>query len=431
MKNKHKIWNRIILSFVLLSLLVMGLVSPSQAADFRSDEVVVIEAGEVIDDDLFVSGNRVEVNGTVKGDLFASATEVTVNGVVEGSLFVAGQTLRVNGTVDGSLYGGGYSLIVGPDTEIGRNLYFGGFSLETEAGSTVGRGLYAGNYQSILGGQVAHDVATAGGALELNGSVGGDVNAEVTRPEDATTPTSPYFPGAVTAIEPGFRQGPNAEVGGSLDVRESVSSSISAAEERGPLGLSRPVSQRVGEFIALLIVGGLMLYFGPELTRRASHSAQTQPLPSLGWGGLLLLIFVIGVPILAIMIVLLALLGGLVTFGQLFGTILTLGMTSLALIVTGFIFILALVTKAIIVYLGGQMVLDRLAPQLEAGFSASFAALATGAVIYELLRAIPLGLGWLIGIIVTLVGLGAIYLIFRKEPSTAPTETVTPTEAVA
>jgi hypothetical protein len=55
-------------------------------------------------------------------------------------------------------------------------------------------------------------------------------------------------------------------------------------------------------------------------------------------------------------------------------------------------------------------------------------ALAVGLLIYEILRAIPLGFGWLVGFVVTLVGLGALYFAMRKwlapDSITSPAETV-------
>ena len=144
--------------------------APVEATDFRGGDRIVIGAEEVIDDDLFVAGDSVELNGTVKGDLFAVGREVIINGDVEGSIFLAGQNLEANGEA-GSLYSAGYSLSLGPEAELARNLHFNGFSLTTEAGSSMGRSLYANGYQVILNGDVANDVVTNSGALEINGTV--------------------------------------------------------------------------------------------------------------------------------------------------------------------------------------------------------------------------------------------------------------------
>ena len=70
--------------FLILGLLVVaGLVAPSvHAADIRRGERVVIAADEVIDDDLVVSAQYIEINGTVTGDLVATGTIIVVEGRV-------------------------------------------------------------------------------------------------------------------------------------------------------------------------------------------------------------------------------------------------------------------------------------------------------------------------------------------------------------
>ena len=286
MKHNWKTWGRTILVLALLGLMTLGLVSSVSAGDFRGGDNVVISAEEVIDDDLFASGNRVEVNGTVKGDLFATGRDVVVNGTVEGSLFIAGQTLDVTGQISGSVYSAGYALTIGSEADIGRNLYFGGFSLTSEPGSTVGRSVYTGSYQAIVSGDVANDIAVSAGALEVNGSVGGDVRGEVSDSEGAAAPFMPAFPGSVPAVAPGLRVNDDAQVGGVVDVAiaESGPETAQRPRDRGIFGLDRAITSRIGEFSALLIVGGLLLYFWPEVMRRASSEAKEKPLPSAGRG---------------------------------------------------------------------------------------------------------------------------------------------------
>ena len=429
---------RVALALGLAGALAVGLAGSAWAADFRSGDIVVIETGEVIDDDLFVTAGRVEMNGTVKGDLVASGAEVIVNGTVEGSLAITGQLLTVNGDVAGSVYGGGFALTVGPEAQIGRNLYFGGFSLTTEPGSTVGRDLYAGGYQALLDGEVARSAAIASGALELNGKVGGDVRVEVAEPNPSFAQSAPFFagtmPGGVRMVTPGLRVGDEAEIGGDLSYTSSVEQPPQGGAIEGDVIYATPApevmpaqpvrprlafrlgqgfSRRLGEFVALLIVGGLLVRFWPEAVRRVTAKVQERPLPSAGWGCLVMLIALVGAPLVAIAIFIVALVGGVITFGQLFSTILGLGGATLGLAVTIFLFVLALVTKAIVAYFAGRSILTRIAPQTQTGRWANLWSLVAGALIYEVLRSIP-GLGWLLAVAVTLVGLGAIYIVARE-----------------
>jgi Tfp pilus assembly protein PilX len=51
-------------------------------------------------------------------------------------------------------------------------------------------------------------------------------------------------------------------------------------------------------------------------------------------------------------------------------------------------------------------------------------ALVIGVVIYVILRGIPI-LGWLVGLAVTLIGLGAMWLVYREQRATAAVPTAT------
>jgi hypothetical protein len=410
---------------VIIGISAFALAGSARAAEFRGGDTIIIPENEVIDDDLFISGNRVEVNGTIRGDLFASGSYVTVNGTVEGSLFITGQTLVANGPVGGSLYSGGYALTIADGATIGRNTFFGGFSLDTEAESAVGRSLYAGGYQMVLNGQVADDVQVGSGALEVNGIVGGNVSGEVS-PAEETAPSffMPSFPGAVPILPPGLRISTGAEIGGLIDVVETP---ITPPDEGGGRSLifrlGSALGVRAGEFITLLIVGGLLLRFWPASLEQPVAEARERPLPSAGWGCLVTAIVLVGIPLLALIIFLVAALGGLVTFGQLFNDLLSLGAASLGLFITVFTFVVSVVTKAVVAFLVGRLILQAAASQLEAGGWHNFAALALGALIYEILRAVPL-FGWLIAVIVTLIGLGAITFALQKRLSPpAPAET--------
>ena len=431
MKLSRRFKKILITGAVILGITAFALAGSARAAEFRGGDTIIIPENEVIDDDLFISGNRVEVNGTIRGDLFASGTDVTVNGTVEGSLFISGQTLVANGTVGGSLYGGGYALTIADDADIGRNAFFGGFSLATETESAVGRSLYAGGYQMVLNGQVTDDVQVGSAALEVNGIVGGDVLGEVS-PADEAAPSffMPSFPGSVPIEPPGLRIGTGAEIGGIVDVQETPITPPDEGDGGRSLifRLGSALGERAGEFIALLIIGGLLLRFWPASMEQPAAEAQKRPLPSAGWGCLATAITIVGIPLVAMVILLVAALGGLVTFGQLFNDLLGLGAASLGLFVSVFGFVVSIVTKVVVAFLGGRLILQATASQLEPGRWHDFAALALGALIYEILRAIPF-FGWLIAVIVTLVGLGAIVFALQQRLSAGDESALAAVEA--
>jgi hypothetical protein len=169
----------------------------------------------------------------------------------------------------------------------------------------------------------------------------------------------------------------------------------------------------LGEFIAVLLVGGLLLWLWPAAMLLPREEAKERPLPSAGWGCASVIAVYVLVPIAAVLVFVVALLGGLVTLGQLFGDILGIGGSTLALFVFTFGFVLSIVTKAIVAFLGGRLILERLMSDFSGSKWANFGALALGMFIYEILRVIPF-VGWLLSVVVTIIGLGAIAIVLRN-----------------
>jgi len=427
--NKRRL--RLLLALLTVGVLTAILTRPAHAAEFRSGDTAVVGTDEVIDDDLFISGQTVTVDGVVTGNLFAAGAIVTVNGTVEGSLFMAGRTLAANGTVNGSLFASSYSMSVGPEADTDGNLYFSGFSLTTEQGSQVGRGLYGGGYQMILNGEVANDVNVGVGALELNGIVGGDMRGNVGTPED-NEPNffMPSFEGDVAVIAPGLRVGENAQVGGDVAV------DVVQPEEITPVPFYSLANERtrwvIGELIALLIVGFLLLWIRPRWLRRTSTVAQERWLPSLGIGLLAIIVAIILLPLAVGLIILLTIAGDWISLGQLTTSILGLGLTGLVFATAVFLFLVGIVSKIIVAFLCGYLLVQR--PADTAVSTWDFIALAVGIVIYILLRALPFGIGFIIGLIITLLGVGAFFLTLRRTPRPRTVTVVTkerPREAPA
>ncbi|MBX3010513.1 MAG: polymer-forming cytoskeletal protein [Caldilineaceae bacterium] len=413
---------------LLLLACLLGLIAakPIYAADFRSGDTIVIDADTVIDDDLFITGETVTVNGTIKGDLIASGATVTVNGTVEGSLVMAGRTLALYGPVAGSVYAGGYALTLGSGADIARNLYFGGYSLTTAAESTIGRSLYAGGYQLLLNGQVNQDATVGAGALELNGMVGGDLRGRIGSREDATPPTfMSDFEGAVASVPPGLRISPTAAVGGALALETMATTAAAAPVPPIYSWANARLRWAIGELLALLLIGWLLFYLRPTFFHRTRAVMQARWLPSLGVGLLTLVLVVVATPLFVGLLGLLTLLGGWLSLGHLVGDILTVGLASLGFGLALFIFVAAMVTKLVVAYLGGDWLMTKLAATPLRTPAREGMALLLGLVIYITLRSLPFGVGAIVGLVVTLLGLGAIYFTLprRRQPEPLPTTT--------
>ena len=210
-------------AIILLGLLLAVLIplASVQAAEFPKNPV--IGKDEVIDDDVFLSGEAVIMDGTIAGTLFASAGTVTINGKVAGdailagnrvvisdqaeiggNVFVGASEISIAGKVNGSVFGGASTMTLASGGTVARNLFYGGFSLAAEPGTTVQKDLNAAGYQVMLAGEVSRDINVGAAAVELNGIVGRNATLDVAEPG-----TQPYYgpmpPGITRMINPGLR----------------------------------------------------------------------------------------------------------------------------------------------------------------------------------------------------------------------------------
>ena len=439
--------SRILLALALVLVMGFGIVSTASAVEIIENND--LPAGETIDDDLFIAGEFITIDGTVEGDLFAFGQSVTVNGTVNGSLFTGAQSVIINGDVAGSVYSGSSSTVVGESAKVGRNMYFGGFSLEIANGAEITRDLVIGGYQAIIDGEIGDDVVAGAGALEISGSIGGDILAEVGGPEDGAMPFQFFLPpGAPTAVQPGLRIADSAEIGGTLNYTSTSDQSgnidaapdggvvfstpqpddvgVEAAPDFGPgsdfegVGYGLQVAnwflQRARELITLLALGALVLWQLPDLFNKVINKASTEPLPSTGWGLVTVVGGYVGAAIAGGLVLALGIFFGVITLGGLGRTIFGVGFSSIGLAMAIFVLLVTYGSKLIIAFWGGKWILGKISPQAA---ETKAWPLVVGVVIYVLLRAIPI-LGWVIGVIITLIGMGAMWLVFQdwRKPAT-------------
>ncbi|MCP4541765.1 MAG: polymer-forming cytoskeletal protein [Chloroflexi bacterium] len=430
-----------LLGLVLIGTL--GIPQVAQAVEF--DEDGIITADEVIDDDVFVSsevvvvdgiingnliasGRSVTINGDVNGDLIMSGVDVTVNGQVNGNVAFVGQSLLMNGRLRGSLFCINNSAVLGPLAVVGRNVFFNGFSLETQSGSMVGRDAIISGIWALLDGRVERDIQVEVGALEIRGIVGRNVMATVPGPDEGILLFGGSRQlGAAKSVESGLRVTKDAYIGGTLAYVSSVEQSdrIEAVPGGGieyQVDKSVPhpdmqylasqwFAKRMRDLVTLLVLGGLAVWTHTPLLNRLADRMQRKPLPVIGWGSVVLVGGHTVLVILAVLILVLGILTSVVTLGGLAVTVFGVGFSGLALAGALFWLAIAYGAKLIVAYLVGRLVWQRLVPRYA---DQVIWPLVMGVVLYVLARSIPV-LGWFIGLLVTLAGLGAMWMLYREK----------------
>lgn len=419
-KNRHNLRRGAILLVLAAVLLVFA--APVSATEIRDADTVTIAAGEVIDDDLVVFGRRVVIDGVVEGDVLASfGEELIINGRVGGSVATAGTEVFINGQVDGSVWGAAMAITLGENAVVNRNAYVAGASVTAEPGSSVGRDVYTGAYQVILNGDVAGDVTVGAAALEVNGTIGGDLLGEVQVPEGNTwVPASFVDTSQIEFIDPGMRVSEGA-VAGEMNISETI---VAPTTEQRPVfspfgasGFLWVLGQRIGEFIALLLVGALIIRYWPTFLSRTTRLLSTKPGESVGWGFLWTLVFPLLFLAALFLLIVFAFFGGLVTFGYLGRAFTFLGSATISMMVALFGLAFFMLSKIVVTYLVGKMVLGRNRPE-DVSRWMHFGYLALGVFLYEVLRGIPI-LGAIVALVVILFGMGAMFLGWRERRAEA------------
>jgi cytoskeletal protein CcmA (bactofilin family) len=168
------------LKIILLALLVMAVpivafAGTSHAGSFQSGDNVETKKNEVINHTLFIAGNNVEVNGTVKGDVFCAGRNITINATVDGDVICAGMNVEINGTVMGDVRAAGQ--VVTLTAKVGHNASLAGNTIRVDADATVAGDLQAAGDTTTINGSVARDLDAAGSIVTVNSMIGRDVQA--------------------------------------------------------------------------------------------------------------------------------------------------------------------------------------------------------------------------------------------------------------
>lgn len=153
--------------------LLVGLLpsNPASAAEFRHEEegTVTVDAGESIDDTVFLGGKTAIVAGVVDGDVFAAAERVEVTGTVRGNLYAAGQSVVISGEVDGNVHAAGKNVEV--DTKVGGTGFLAGQNVVLTEGAELARGGFFAGESVRSKGRVGRDLHFAAESMELGGNV--------------------------------------------------------------------------------------------------------------------------------------------------------------------------------------------------------------------------------------------------------------------
>ena len=380
---------KIISTCAVLVLLAFAIATPVRAFESREGQNIVIEKGEVVDDDLYLSADTITVNGTIKGDLIAVGKNITVNGTVEGDLMAAGQSVVINGHVNDDARIAGAGLLIGSAAVIGDDLIAAGASLETQKGSQVGGDLVVGSAQALLAGDVTGDVTAGTAALELRGNFGGNVHAyvDVTSDRNDMPPMNMFMtdmPISIPSVPAGLTVSDSARIAGDLEYTSALDLNVPSAAVAGKITRTAPQvgpamhvveptpAEKVSGWmigllrrtVTLILVGLFLSWLFPNFINSVNGKLQTQFWPSLGWGfvGGMTYIFVGSVVFVATLF--LAILFWIFTLSGLGWAVFSLGISILVAMDILLLLAVAYLAAIIVGSVLGKWLLGKIAPSL-------------------------------------------------------------------
>ncbi|MFL7893141.1 MAG: polymer-forming cytoskeletal protein [Anaerolineales bacterium] len=416
--------NRLSRAMVVIVILMGGIfsvVSPAHAQGIRINLDDTIPSGEVVENDAFLAGTTVQIDGDVNGDVFAGGGVVEVNGKIEGSLFAAGQNVVINGTVGGTVYAAAVTLDIGPEAELDNNLYFIGASLNTEQGSVVKRDLVVVSMGANLSGEIDRNTVGMIGPWELFKWFMDLIGRPVFEPGTSSSSLEPSFrtesqPVLISGFIP-WQSSLLADQ--AADSAPAVSGKIIQAGQLAQTDSgvdSEQVTKWLGsigvEFVTLLIFGLIGIWLFAPFLKRSGEKLESKPLQSTGIGllGLVISVALIGVVILVAVLILMLGVGlGALGLWDLAWAVWGVGFSSLGLAFWLSLLFVSYGTKVIVAFLVGTLILRRLAPK---SLQYKILPLLLGLLIYVLLAWLPY-FGWVVAVMVNAVGLGAAWLAYR------------------
>jgi hypothetical protein len=426
-----------LLAFVLITAWPLGV--PARAFDGRGAEQVVIPAGQTVDDDLYLMGQNVTVDGTVRGDLVVLAQNLTINGQVEGNLIAVAQTIVLNGIVRDTARVAAQVFLMDGGGRVGRDVIAAGYSAEIRPGSTVGRDFGIGASQAVIAGRIQRNVHAGVDAMEISGNVGGDVRATIpSRPSSVTSAAFNSAPPPVKTapvVRPGLTVTESARIDGRLlyespreypiggRVGQEVKWSQMAADEviePGPFDVAISIVLDIlRKTVAIAVVGLLLLWLAPRGLALIGHTIQARPGPSTGWGFLIACAAVLAIFGLGFGIIIFVMGFSVITLFSLAGLVFLLGLLCEVTLIVGLAVITGLVAQAIVSYQLGRLLLERTGHPIG---ERDVPPLFVGALLFAVITAIPV-FGGVIGLVTAFATLGAAWLIVRGERMGGPLTT--------
>jgi len=375
--SRHVFRGLAVLFLVVLATVLLAV--PVSAAEVRGLENVTIASGEVIDDDLYAAGGTITIDGTVNGDLWAAGGTININGKVHGDVVAAVSTLNVDGEVGQAVRVVGATINI--NGSIGDDLMVGGNIVTISSAATIGGDLLFAASKVRIDGVIYGYIRGAGDEVTLADGVGGDVQVGV---DELTVTSSAFIQGDLSYFSEN-----EAVIQSGAQIVGTVSHDTFKIGLLFRAGIIPTILGRLVGFLMILAIGVVIVLVAPRRAALMADTIRNKPWWSLGWGAIVLF----ATPVAAIVVCI---------------TIIGIPLGLIALALYGIAIYLSQIPVALFI---GRWILGYFSKTDSRAVMVG--ALALGLAILCLLRMIPY-VGFFIGLVAVLFGLGAALVSWRK-----------------
>jgi hypothetical protein len=363
---------------VVLGLTLASLAPQAAEASIMSGQnnQIHINSGKTVDDDLYAASRDVLIEGTVNGDVYAAGSTVTVRGTVNGDILSAGSDVLIGGTVKGSVRAAGSTVRL-TGAQVGGSVSGFGSSVTIERDSSVGGGLNFAASSAAIRGPVTRGIVGGGGSLVIANTVGKNVDVSA---NNVTLESSANIAGHLYNYGQGnIQRDSGSQVAG--EVKQ-----ISTQQQPKPEKRGASVFGILWSIISTFLVGAVLLWLLPRAVTGVANTIQRHPGGSLGFGALAFLLII---PICVVLLI----------------TIIGIPLAILAALAFGVALYLAKIFVSLSV---GRLIAARTdwTPNPYADFF-------IGLILLTVLELIPY-IGWLVRLIIVLLGVGGLILSFSR-----------------
>ncbi len=365
---------------VLSVILALIALYPCRATQFKSVDNFFFPDTAVIDDDLFIAGGNIKLDGIIEGDLVAASGSLVQSGLVLGSLNAASQDIDVLGEVRGSVRA--FAQNINVNGQLSRNLLAFGYSVDIKPEARIQRDVTAYCGKLTLHGTVGGDIKGGIGELVISGQVEGNVRVKA----DKVTlmPTARILGDLRYTAEKEAQIEPGAQIEGeTVWTRKEIG-------KRKPSSIftGKPLIPEILFLLALMVTGIVLILLCRKNAYQAKQAVQDSFLKSLGLG----FVFIICIPI-AILVMMVTIIGIPIAIISLFAYL-----------------VLAYVAKIPVAAFLGEKILKALGDKKEPSLIWS---MILGLVVLTLFLNIPY-LEWPIYFVILFTGFGAIITSQRR-----------------